>query len=145
MRALLSASSLAFVLAGCGALRSPTFAPTAVASAVAPGCQLLIEGLFPNMAHDPVSLILSGRSRIYGYIYVPSLQGPFNGSQVRVQYQGERGAPWGGDSPLAGSVTFAGNRVQISLVHIIQGAKPDSMMFNGTYTLVGADACTGKT
>jgi hypothetical protein len=130
-------------LAGCGALRSPTIATTATVQPVTSGCELVIEGLFPNMAHDPITLVFSGRSKVVARAHVPSLTGSFDGDQVRVKYQGESGEPWGGCSPLVGTVVFQANRVHISLVHVIEGRKPDQMLFNGSYSLIGASSCLG--
>ncbi|MBH9553214.1 hypothetical protein [Inhella gelatinilytica] len=132
------------VLTGCGALRSPTIATIATVQAAPPGCEMTIEGYFPDMAHDPIGLIFSGRSKITAKVLLPSLAGTIDGRLVKVQYQGERGEPWGGNTKLKGTVVFQSNQVRISLSHIVSEQLSDPMLFNGSYTLIGATTCSDR-
>jgi hypothetical protein len=91
------------------------------------------------MAHDLITLVLSGRSKITARFYVPSLTGTFTANQIRVTYEGEKGEPWS-VSNLSGTVIFEGERVSINLTQTDSIRKAQPLEFNGTYSLVNPSA-----
>jgi hypothetical protein len=127
-------------LAGCGALRSPEISPVAKLRALSPGCELSVEGLFPNMAHDPISLIFSGQSKLKAYFIVPSISGTFQPAEIRVRYEDRNGESWDVES-LAGTISVKSNIVTINLIQTFPGEKPRPLDFNGAYNIEGGANC----
>ena len=133
MRPLFLLLLVGLIATGCATM-PPSISDKAHVKRVSSGCRLSISGQFPNMAHDPIGLLLSGRSQIVASIDLPSLEGRVDAQQIRVTYQGESGDPWQVKA-LVGNLFFSGSSVTISLEQHFPGEPVHKFDFNGTFVL----------
>ena len=113
----------------------------ATVSKAAEGCELLIKGTFPNMAHDPISYLFRGESELNATFLLPSIQGEHAASQIVVTYGGKT-KRWP-VKQLVGTVSFLNAQVKIDLVQVDAGQRRP-LHFNGTYALIDSQNCTSN-
>lgn len=128
------------MLIGCGAMRSPTYDNFATIKVENEICTIVINSEWPDMAHNPISLIFSGTSRITGKFFVKNTVGVHSFDSVKVQYFDKNNDFW--DVAVhSGFIQFKEKTVEISLAQNSRGAS-ENLGFNGTYKIKFESQCT---
>lgn len=128
-------------LSGCGALKSPKFSNDAYITSFRDKCLLVIDAEWPEMAHGPITLIISGTQKVKGLFTVPKVSGVIEAKDVLVEYKYE-GASTSEIEVHLGQIQFLNESVIIDLKQDFrEGEGIRGLSFNGTYELAGQGNC----
>ncbi|GEM_PF-3177386 len=121
-------------------MRSPSYDNFATIKMENDVCTIAINSEWPDMAHDPISLIFSGTSRITGKFFVKNSTGVHSFDNVKVQYFDKNGDFW--DVVVhSGYIKFQENTLEINLSQNSRGTS-DKLGFNGIYKIKYESKCT---
>ncbi|WP_165727522.1 hypothetical protein [Pseudoalteromonas sp. 31A1] len=131
-----------FFLSGCGALKSPKYSEEALVTTFGDKCVLVIEAEWPEMAHGPITLLISGTQKVKGLFTIPRIKGVIKPKDILLEYN-YIGASIDKVEVHLGQIEFTSEHVIINLHQDFgEGEGIREISFNGKYLLTGRDNCT---
>jgi len=128
--------------AGCGALKSPKYSKNAQITSFGDKCILVIEAEWPEMAHGPITLLISGTQKVKGLFTIPRTNGIIEPKDIILEYNYYESSVDQIEVHL-GQIEFVDKHVIINLQQDFgQGEGVREISFNGRYLLTGVGNCT---
>jgi len=127
---------LSFIIStiGCGAIKSTSYSKYALLSKVNGNCLMSIESIRPDMAHGPITLLVSGTHKLTAKFHLPKIKSVILANELQVKYLWESGESQDVRAH-EGELTFTQQKVSVNLYFVDQERK--EAIFNGNYIIKG--------